>query len=248
MKKPAMYSYPTIWIMVALLVCCSGKSNDTRDNGDAADTPTEGDAEFSLEIPAEGEEEADAAPDAAPEANDGTEMEAVADAVADAEADTASDATSDTEGGGCDTMPTGCCTETCPCPVATDRCVYSIGRGRMGVCKPASVNHPQCWASSDCEMGEYCAGSIICPCGSMCFIADKEGICTSAVGSCCSPEAECTTEFDCLVISGTGTCHAVLPTPDCWRDENCEPGGQCEDASLCNCMMDCLSRPGICRY
>lgn len=50
-----------------------------------------------------------------------------------------------------------------------------------GICEQTSgLKAGQCWTDAQCAAGSSCTGANICPCGAMCFVADKPGTCSSS--------------------------------------------------------------------
>jgi hypothetical protein len=85
-------------------------------------------------------------------------------------------------GPGCSTPDagTGCCylDQHCASGQACVGGACSAG-SQPGVCKPTAGLAPrQCWRNSDCpSTTPTCQGVSVCPCGSMCLVADKPGTC-----------------------------------------------------------------------
>jgi hypothetical protein len=48
-----------------------------------------------------------------------------------------------------------------------------------------------------------------------------------------------------MELGADDTCHAIPDFAECWDDADCT-GGTCEGEMICNCMVDCMSSPGIC--
>ena len=169
-----------------------------------------------------------------------------ADSDADADADADSDVDTDADADPCSDVPSGCCSEACPCAKGGDRCVATYEgavRDTWGVCKPEKSG-PECWTYSDCTDREFCAGVVVCPCGELCTW-ESPGTCSPVSGACCDSTKACPDHYFCLEFPGSDTCHGLLGYPQCWTDVDCF-GGTCEGELLCSCDMNCISRPGTC--
>ena len=146
----------------------------------------------------------------------------------------------------CDDLPADCCNSDCPCSAEQ---VCLDGGDQDGRCVNSDLPAFSCWTSDDCDQGYECYGASVCPCGDNCALPDTPGQCLALASSCCDegdPNG-CPLGSDCLPIDGQGTCHAQLPSPSCWLDEDCAADEVCQGAQLCHCMEWCLSSPGICQ-
>ncbi|MCB9738960.1 MAG: hypothetical protein H6747_06810 [Deltaproteobacteria bacterium] len=152
----------------------------------------------------------------------------------------APDATPPDSGSTTDAGPK-CCTGSEDCP--DGHCI-------SGVCyKTAELGKEQCWIDGDCPSDQACEGVITCPCGALCFAADKPGTCKDKPkpGGCCSGNALCGIGLYCA----GDVCKALseLGSSECWGDAQCGEGEACEGAQVCPCGSSCFApdKAGVCK-
>ncbi len=75
----------------------------------------------------------------------------------------------------------GCCKADSDCGKAN---VCIGGLNGKGSCKSLlALGKNQCWSDAQCGVGS-CTGASVCPCGALCIIADKPGVCGTKPGAC----------------------------------------------------------------
>ena len=85
---------------------------------------------------------------------------------------------------------------------------------------------------------------------SIAFWTAKFSTCMQSSNGCCEENSTCPDRYQCIdMASIADTCHGALTPLDCWTDDDC-PQQQvmtCEGATLCSCIVACVSNPGVCR-
>jgi len=119
-----------------------------------------------------------------------------------------------------------------------------------GVCYDTTkLPSGQCWLDQDCPTDEVCGGASTCPCGALCFVADKPGTCSKkpSGGACCDANTPCGIGMFCAKT----TCKVLkeLGANECWADAQCLQGEVCEGAMVCSCAAQCpaADKPGVCK-
>jgi len=237
------------WVFLCLVLFSAGLSacrssaseDDDVDTGGDSDADTDGDGDSDTDGDADSDGDGDADTD-----GDG---DSDTDGDTDSDTDVDSDSDSDTDTS-CDELYPLCCSEDCVCLANGTTCVYPQGLGYPGVCKELVPSQVNCWSAEDCGYGNVCDGATVCPCDFECLVPDEPGTCVTVGGSCCEagdPADACQDGYFCMELGAEDTCHAELDPPACWGDGDC-PGGTCEGAEICSCLVDCMSNPGICAY
>lgn len=164
-----------------------------------------------------------------------------ADATVDATdvADVAADAADVAPDGPTDAGPT-CCKADSDCGI--DQCVVEAQ-----MCKPKPTSG-SCWSDKDCAKGQTCQDAIVCPCGTMCKVADKPGTCSSAPPGCCGSDVDCAKGSVCIADKKVCKSQAELQPGQCWSGADCGGGEACTGAQVCPCGAACFApdKPGKC--
>ena len=132
--------------------------------------------------------------------------------------------------GTCVDKPNGCCANGTSC-ASGESCVHGPDK-----CKAqAELKTGECWIDSDCPVGTgTCKGTNVCPCGAMCFVADKAGTCTKQPDTCTTVDP---TSFGmCDMVIGY-----VFDGKTCTLASGCGCGKQCNAvfATLVACQTAC---------
>ena len=156
------------------------------------------------------------------------------------------------QAGTCVEEPLICCEEDGDCDPG-----WACAGGTSPVCKP-TPEPGECWSTEDCSGVDVCVDILLCPCGLECDLVDTPGTCQEAgkppggPGACCVTEGDeyppCAPGLSCLTPKGDtlGTCHQAPADGFCYVDSDCGEAGQCKGASICNCLMNCVSSTGFC--
>lgn len=127
----------------------------------------------------------------------------------------ASTDTSNADSGSTSDAGPKCCTGSEDCP--DGHCI-------SGVCyKLADLGKEQCWIDGDCPGGQACEGVSTCPCGAMCFVADKPGTCKGKAASCSK-----------LDPGSFGACEMVLGYG--WDGDKCVTISGCSCGNACDAI------------
>jgi hypothetical protein len=165
----------------------------------------------------------------------------------DSDGDTDADSDSDTDTGTftCEELPAYCCSPDCPCEDDAYVCVptHWSGEDGAGVCH-ISAPAGECWTTAECGDHEFCAGAFVCGCWMDCEW-EGTGVCSPVTMGCCESQEDCDTNYFCMELSASSTCHGQLEFPACWEDDDCGTGS-CVDPQICSCLENCLSVPGHC--
>ena len=138
-----------------------------------------------------------------------------------------------------DALPEGCCSIDSDCQTGFV-CVFPSSSETVGVCAP----YPQqgsCYSSSDCAYGYGCFDSVRCDCGDP-FCEIQLGFChvQGATGICCTSDADCPPELQCVVRKDDPQMNACLVKPredECWTDADCETDEVCVGAKWGPCCF-----------